>query len=261
MTPESVREAAGLLLEARRGRRTVPSFPDGMQPATAAEGYAIQDAFVEACGLDVAGWKIGCTAEDQQRFVGVSEPFSGRVFRQALAFSPVTISAGAFSMCGIEGEFAFHMAADLAPREQPREVAEVAAAVASLHPAVEIVDSRFDDWLATGGPRIIADNGCHGALVVGGEVRDWSGIDLAAAPVRVDVDRRTRGEGTGARVLGHPLNALTWLVNHLSGRGLGLAAGDYVTTGTCTGITFVEAGNDVRVDFGGLGAIRINFED
>lgn len=259
MTPDRIEEAAGLFRKLRGDFRTIAALPEELRPTSLEEGYAIQDAFVRGWETPVGGWKIACTAADQREFLGVDEPFSGRVFTNVLGRSPTEMSAGAFHMRGVECEFAFRMARDLAPRTAPYTRDEVAAAVASLHPAVEIVDSRFDDWLAVGAPSLVADNAVNGALVCGEGERNWRRYDLENFPVQLRLDGRLVAEGTGGRAYGHPLDALTWLANNLSGRGLTLEAGQFVTTGTCAGIHFVEAGVDVRADFDALGAVRINF--
>jgi 2-keto-4-pentenoate hydratase len=61
--------------------------------------------------------------------------------------------------------------------------------------------------------------------------------------------------------MGHPLNALTWLVNDRSERGVTLMAGQIITTGTCTGLIFAKAGDVAVADFGILGEVRVTFTE
>jgi 2-keto-4-pentenoate hydratase len=89
---------------------------------------------------------------------------------------------------------------------------------------------------------------------------DWKAIDLARQAVRLEINGEVKGTGSGAVVLGHPLNALTWLVNALNARGGGLRAGDYVTTGVTTDIYLAERGDRVRADFGSVGFVEVTFE-
>jgi 2-keto-4-pentenoate hydratase len=131
--------------------------------------------------------------------------------------------------------------------------------VGSLHPAIEIIDSRYADWLKVSLPSIVADMGSNGALVVGPAVKRWRTLDLAKPAVRMTVDGKVVGEGTGAAVMGDPADALVWLANLARRRG-GLAAGDMVTTGTCTGLQRAPAGASTVVgDFGKLGSVTIKF--
>ena len=159
----------------------------------------------------------------------------------------------------IEAEFAFLMGRDLAPAPGPRNREEIAAAVEGVLPGIEIVDSRFDDWLSIGAMSLIADNACNAAWVKGALVRDWRGLDLAEQRVQVTVNGKLEREGSGAAVLGHPLNALEWLVNALGARGLGLKAGQYVTTGVTSEVYMAERGDKIAADFGPVGSVAVEF--
>ena len=131
MTPDSIEAAATLLRQVRGDFRTLAALPEDMRPQTADEGYAIQDAFARGWDAVVGGWKVACTAPDQRDFLCVDGPFCGRVFANVLLRSPAELPSGAFHMRGLEGEFAFRMAQDLPPREDPYGRDEVAAAFAS----------------------------------------------------------------------------------------------------------------------------------
>jgi len=259
MTPERAEEAARLLAAARGDARLLEALPEPMRPADTIEGYAIQDAFARLWGVEVAGWKVACTAAEQQAFLGVDEPFSGRIFAPYLLDSPAELASAAFHMRGLEGEFAFRLGRALAPRAGEFGRDEVAAAVAAVCPAVEVVDPRFRDWLAVGAPSLVADNAVNGALVLGPARADWRAIDLEGHKVRMSCNGETVGEGTAAEAMGNPLNALVWLANNLARRGLGLEAGQVVTTGTCTGIHPAPPGSQARADFGDLGEVVLRF--
>jgi 2-keto-4-pentenoate hydratase len=70
-----------------------------------------------------------------------------------------------------------------------------------------------------------------------------------------------RREGSGAAVLGDARTALTWLVNELSGLGIDLLAGQFVTTGTCMPPIELREGDSVMADFEALGQISMRFGD
>jgi 2-keto-4-pentenoate hydratase len=159
----------------------------------------------------------------------------------------------------MEPEFGFRMARDLPPRDSRRSADEVAEAVEGVMPGIEIVDSRYESWTTVGTPSLIADNACHAAWVKGELVTGWKAIDLAAQTVRLEIGGQLKGSGSGAAVLGHPLNALTWLANVLNSRGGGLRTGDYVTTGVTTDIYMAERGDIVRADFGPVGHVEVAF--
>lgn len=259
MTPAAIEQAVDLLIAARGDHRRLEAFPPECRPATFEDGYAIQQAFAAAWGAPVAGYKIGCTSEEAQKYLNSPGPFPGRVFGPVLLKSPAKAAAKAFHRLGIEPEFGFTMARDLPARPAPYSRDEVAAAVAALHPAIEIVDGRWLDWLKVGIASIVADNGANGALVLGPGVADWRGIDLPKAKATLYFGDKKIADGTGAAVLGNPLDALVWLANDLSRRGFGLKAGDAVTTGTVAGINFAEPGMRVVADFGPIGKAEVTF--
>ena len=161
-------------------------------------------------------------------------------------------------MCVCEPEFAFRFAEDMPPRAAPYSVAEVMANVSDLHLTLELPDSRFADFTRVGGPSLIADDACAGELVVGARVSaKWRDVDLASQKVSGRVAGRYDREGSGANVLGDPTIALTWLVNELSGLGIGVRRGELVTTGTCMKPLEIEPGDRVDADFGILGSIGV----
>ena len=159
----------------------------------------------------------------------------------------------------VEAEFAFEMARDLPPSATPRSREEIADAVKGVIPGIEIVDSRFDEWTTIGAPSLIADNACNAAWVKGSLLTDWRGIDLAKQAVTVTVNGKLLREGNGSNVLGHPLNALEWLVNNLSARGLGLKAGQFITTGVTTEVYMAERGDRIKAGFGPVGSVDLEF--
>lgn len=226
-------------------------------PATVDDGYAVQAAWSAHTGWEVVGWKIGCTSRTAQEMLDIAQPFAGRVFAPFLHDSPVVLPASDFAAPLVEGEFAFTLGRDLPPRTGGYQRAEVEAVVDAVRPAIEIVATRFADFAAAGAPNLIADCGANGALVVGPPITAWRDVDLAATTVTMHVDGTPMGTGTGTDVLGHPLESLTWLANHLSDAGIALHAGQVVTTGTCTGAVPLAAGSTARTDHGVLGAVEV----
>ena len=156
-----------------------------------------------------------------------------------------------------EAEFAFRMGRDLTPRWGPFTVGEALDAAASLHPAIEIPDSRFDDFTVVGAPQLIADNACAHYFVLGDAAPDsWREIDLTRTPCTAKWWERPPRDGIGANVLGDPRLALAWLANELSALGITLRAGQVVTTGTCLVPLEIAPGDHVRMDFGVLGHVE-----
>jgi 2-keto-4-pentenoate hydratase len=252
-----------LLLNARLRRLRLHELPTGARPTSAPEAYECQARLIENFnardGGHCIGYKIACTNAVAQRFLNMPEPFYGRLLSNSTFDSPALLPPGDFFMRIIESEFAFRLARDLPPAAQPLDLDQIADALAGVLPGIEIVDSRFHSWTTVGAASLIADNACHGAWVKGALVTDWRHLDLAAQPVELSVNGSVRERGSGAAVLGHPLNALQWLVHRLHQQGIGFQAGDYVTTGVTTNIYDAQPGDHLVADFGPVGTIDLRF--
>jgi 2-keto-4-pentenoate hydratase len=213
----------------------------------------------------VAGWKIAATSLAGQRHINVSGPLAGRILAERVHGDGATVSMAGNRMAVAEAEFVFVMARDLSPRTEPYSQAEVMDAVADLHLGIEVPNSRFADFLRAGEAQLIADNACAHEFVLGGRVEaPWRDVDLAAHPMHATVEsvaRRYERDGVGANVLGDPRIALTWLANELSQLGVTLAAGQFVTTGTCVVPLEIVAGDRVVADFGVFGRVSAAFSD
>lgn len=241
-------------------------LPEGQCPADRAQGYAAQASLPAVAGRVVLGWKIAATSVEGQRHIKVDGPLAGRLMGGLVGRDADTFSLAGNRMRVAEPEFTFHMGRDLPPRATPYAVDEVLAAVASLHPAIELPDSRFADFATAGEAQLLADNACAGRYALGdASGADWRGLDLAAHRVRGRVFRSVDGEeacvldreGLGANVLDDPRLALTWLVNELSALGLGLQRRMLVSTGTCMKPLAIAPGDRVEADFGVLGRVGL----
>jgi len=265
MIPDAVLRAAGLILAARRDLAPIESLPDDCRPETQAEAYAVQAAVVahltqELGGPEdgIAGFKIGATSAAAQAFLSLDGPFYGCIPRDKVLASPARVAPGEHNFCLIEPEFAVRLGQDLPARETAYGRGEVAEAVASVHPAFEVVTSAYGAaWRQAGALHLIADNGVHNRLVLGPGTEDWRDLDLASHPVVFTRNGQEEGRGIGANALGHPLDALAWLASQAVASGRGLRAGDLVTTGVVTPFILAGPGDSLLADFGVLGQVDL----
>jgi 2-keto-4-pentenoate hydratase len=159
-----------------------------------------------------------------------------------------------------EPEFAFRMARDLPPRSSPYSVQEVLDAVDTLHPAIEIPDSRFSDFVSAGTAQIIADNACAHLFVLGAPATsNWRALDLVEEKPVIQL-RGQQFIGHGKNVLGDPRIALAWLANELRQLGVTLRAGQVVTTGTCHPPLPIQSGDLFEANFGSIGKVSVGFK-
>lgn len=260
MDATQARAASELLVGHWRSGTVLGALPERLRPATRAEGYAIQAELEPLSAKPLWGWKIAATSTAGQRHIGVDGPLAGRLLAEMVHADGATLPFGANRMRVAEAEFAFRMARDLPPRAEAYTVEEVLGAVAALHTAIEVPDSRFADFVTAGAAQLLADNACAHQFVLGQEApASWRDMDLAAHRVIGRVAGRLEREGVGANVLGDPRIALAWLANELSRHGMTLAAGQVVTTGTCLVPMDVAPGDEVQVDYGEFGRVGIRF--
>ena len=252
--------AATLLWDAWKQGARIRSLPGDCRPRDRAEGYAIQAELVRLSGQRVVGWKIAATSVAGQRHINVDGPLAGPLLANRLVAAGSTIDLRRNRMRLAEAEFAFRIAASLPPRDAPYTIDDVKTATASVHPAIEVPDSRYEDVTAVGASQLIADAACAWcATIAESGVSGWRGCDLDRHPVGVFKDGQIVAEGRGSNV-GGPLRALTWVANELAAHGGGLRAGDLVMTGTCVEPVPIAPGERLRADFGDFGAIELAFE-
>jgi 2-keto-4-pentenoate hydratase len=226
-----------------------------LRPRDRAEGYAVQAATQRYGSL--FGWKIAATSEAGQKHINVAGPQAGRIFGERVVANGGTASMTGNEMRVGEPEFAFRMGRSLPPRPAPYSVADVLAAVDTLHPAIELPDSRFADFVKAGEAQLIADNACAHLFVLGAATAaDWRSVDLIEERPVVTL-RGQRFVGYGGNVLGDPRVALAWLANELRQLGVTLQAGEVVTTGTCHPPLPIQSGDRFEVDFGAFGNVSV----
>lgn len=256
-TPQQ-QAAADLLWSHWQQRTHLAHFEPALRPATRADGYAIQAGYERHSAKPLYGWKIAATSIAGQQHIHVDGPLAGRILAERVFASGACVPLKGNQMRVAEGEFAFRMARDLPPRAAAYSREEVVAAIGSLHPAIEIPDSRFKPFEEAGTAQLIADNACTDYLVVGAAAPDtWRNIDLVKHAVTARVKGGAEFVGSGANVLGDPLVALTWIANELSGIGVTLKAGEVVTTGTCFKPFAIAEGDEINIDFGVIGSVSV----
>ena len=146
------------------------------------------------------------------------------------------------------------------PAQPPYTDAEVYAAVASCHPAIEVLETGLDYPVA---PELnlakIADLQLNGGFLYGPACPTWQSIDFSRETVTLAVEGVIRVERTGSNPSGDLRRLLPWLANHGAARTGGLRAGQWITTGSWTGAEFSEARETVDVHFSTLGRVSLRF--
>ena len=262
MTPDAIDRAVALYANARNRQRKIDALPPDCRPATLEDAYAVQAALnarLAATHGTVCGRKIGCTTPVMQRYLEIAHPCAGALYEQRTHAAPATVAYADHWRPGVECEIAVRLDKALPAAAAPFDRVAVAAAVEACMAAIEIVDDRYENFRALDTPTLIADDFFNAGAVLGPAVTRWRDVDLAGAGGTMVINGVAVGAGTGADVMGHPFEALTWLANHAAASGRPLAAGDVVLTGSVVETKWVEPGDTVRVAIEGLGEAGVTF--
>ena len=253
--------AADLIWQLWNAGEVIDDLPLDLKPHSRTEGYAIQAVLEDLSKRPLFGWKIAATSKAGQEHIGVSGPIAGRVLAERAFEDGADLVFGENRMRVAEPEFAFRFATALKPRRKEYTLEDVLGAVGSLHPAIEIPDSRFENFATVGEAQLIADNACAHEFILGSATEaDWRAIDLSQHKATIEAVGGEVHDGIGANVLGDPRDALLWLVREVTGIGLTIEAGQVVTTGTCAEPLDIEPGDEVIADFGALGDVNVSFD-
>jgi 2-oxo-3-hexenedioate decarboxylase len=195
------------------------------------------------------GMKIGFTSKAKLLELGLDDMIWGRLTDAMLVDDGGTIDFGRYLQPRVEPEIAFLLARPLAGRVSS---AEAAAALAGVAPALEIIDSRYQNpkFALTA---VVADNSSSSGYVVG----PWSppGTDVSNLGMVLELDGRAVQIGSSAAILDHPLRSLVAAARLASEAGEPLRAGDVVMAGSATAAEALAPGNHVRLSVDRLGDV------
>jgi 2-keto-4-pentenoate hydratase len=197
-------EAGKLLYDLWRHGKHVDALPEALRPSTRSEGYEIQSMLQSRSTRPLFGWKLAATSEAGQAHIGVNAPMIGRILaEQVLPNGGLYYGLEQNIMRVAELEFAFRFATDIAPREAPWNLKECLEQVATLHPAIEIPDSRYNRYESVGDAQLIADNACAHFFVLGEPApAEWRNLNLAEQQPWGCIDGKPCRQGIGRNVLG-----------------------------------------------------------
>ncbi|MGC6517893.1 MAG: 2-keto-4-pentenoate hydratase [Candidatus Puniceispirillaceae bacterium] len=221
--------------------------------------YATQKAFNQMrldAGQRLVGRKSGFTNPTAQAAMGVNTAVSGLLFDVMDVPHRGEIPANKVIAPKIEGEIAFIMGADLTG--ESLTMAEIMRAVDYITPAIEIVDARTANWDVTG-IDTVSDNVSASHFTIGHNIKLLDQFDVSEAKADIHVNGQSVATGTGANVLGSPLNSLCWLANQMLAQGTPIQEGDVILSGSLGPMIPVNKGDLVEVFIQGAGMVSVAF--
>lgn len=236
---------------------------DDIRPATELDAYRVQaiaHPLLEAAGFGrQIGWKIGCTTQVMQAYLGIDNPCAGGMFHASVWHGQHAFTVPGVGRLGVECEIAVRIARDLPAREAPYELGDMPGAVAASMAAIEVVQDRYEDYPSLDTPTLIADDFFHYACVLGPQDETIGPAALREVTASMAINGREVGDGVGTDILGEPLQALCWLANNCATLGTPLLAGDVVLLGSLVQTQWVQAGDVVIVANEPLGQVAAEF--
>jgi 2-keto-4-pentenoate hydratase len=246
----STEAAIDMLMAVREGRAPPLAGLGAAAPASEAEAWAIQRGVLARLGGRIGGYKCATPPGRPPSAAALNAAF--------IRPSPTAWPVAPGGRIGIETEIAFRLGRDLPARATPYTREEVLDAVAGCFPAVEMVETRYQDPKQVSPLEAMADHIAHAGLVCGADVPDWRARDLTTLTVRQTYGDEVQVEKQGGNPSGDPVAPLVWLASYLPTMGLHLQAGQVVTTGSCTGLLWVAGGRRVTGAFAGFGEVVVD---
>lgn len=228
---------------------------------TTEEAYYIQlyniDRQLES-GQTIVGKKIGLTSKAMQESLGVDEPDYGHLLSDmVIQKDQAVIYADQVLQPRVEGELAFILKKDL--KGPNVTVEEVLQATESITAAIEIVDSRIQDWKITL-QDTVADNGSSAFYILGDQAFKPDDLDRIGVKMQLYKNDQLINEGDGSAVLGDSAYCVAWLANKLSDFDIQLKAGEVILAGALSAAISAEISDTFTCKFSeGLGEVTIRF--
>ncbi len=234
--------------------KVTDEYPD----LTIEEAYKLQDGLLARKLAEnhtkPVGLKLGLTSRAKQKMMGVNEAIYGYLHNDMLAFEWEPINFQNLIHPKVEPEIAFLLAKDL--QGETITAKDVINATKYVAPALEIIDSRYQDFRFTL-VDVIADNCSSAKFIVGSKWVTPNAIDLENIGMVMSKNGEVKQTGSSAAVLGNPATAIAWAVNELGARGKGLKKGDIILSGAMSEAIAFYPGDSVTANFDGLGSVTM----
>ncbi len=200
------------------------------------------------------GYKAGLTSPAAQQQLGVPMPVMGVLLEKMLLPDGATVPANFGPRPLFEADMLMTVKDD--GINQARTVTEVVKHISTLQPFIELPDLVLAQGEKMTGPVIVAINVGARSGVVGDPLQVLPTSEfvnaLATMQVTLTADGAEISKSQGKTILGHPLNAVLFIVEEVQRRGGRLKAGDILSLGSFSRLTPPKPGQKVVATYEGL---------
>ncbi|MHB0858603.1 MAG: 2-keto-4-pentenoate hydratase [Anaerolineae bacterium] len=249
-----------VLVQAERDRVAVGPISDLVPGGlTLDDAHTICEANLQVrldAGERVVGYKVGFTNIPVREKMGLPDSTYGYLLDTMVLQSGGALAMSELIAPKIECEICFRLHSSL--QGKGLSVEQVLDATEAVSASFEICDARIKDWKCPY-PDFFADNGFSARIVLTGDWRPLSQVDVLEETVVLTQDGIELAKGKGEMAMGHPAKAVAWLAGKLADRGKRLEAGQVVMTGTLTPILPIAKGSVYVARFSTLGAVQMAF--
>jgi len=254
----NVAALAERLFHAERDRRAIPRLTAELDDLSVDTAYAVQRALVGMYtrrGERIVAVKGGLTSRAKQQQMGVEEPIYGMITDRMVLEVGEPLRTAELIHPRVEPEIACFVAADLRGPGVTRD--EALAAIEAVAPAIEVLDSRYENFSFTLAD-VVADNASSARMAIGTARVNPRTLDLRLMGMVFELNGEVMETAAGAAILGHPADAIAWVVNKLAEVGEYLPAGSFVMPGAIANAHAVAPGDVVRVELDRVGSLRFS---
>jgi 2-keto-4-pentenoate hydratase len=186
---------------------------------------------------------------------GLDQPDYGYLLASTFTYEGTALERARFIEPFVELEPAFVLRSRLGGPHTT--VADVINAIEYAVPAIEVIDSRVQNW-AISLPDTLADNGSTGAVILGGTPRRITELTLRDTRGILHFNGREVISGNTGNVLGNPLSAVAWLCNRLAAYDVEFTPGQVILPGSCLQAVPMNQAGRWSGTFEGWGAVEFD---
>ncbi len=239
-------DAARLLIDSRQTGKTFKALPAEVAPRSLTESFEIQHAVIKALGATIAGYKISIFPDGSNAVAPI--------LASLLVGDGASASLAPSGRVGIELEFGFRFGVAVAADATAEQVLD--AVIANVV-TIELCDTRYDSIDGLAKEMLVADMISNRGAVLGTAHAFDRNRDFKGATCRQIFDGKVQMEKTRSHPNGDPLLPLPLLPKALAAAGYALEAGQFVITGSLTGITWVKPPLEVVGEIDGFGRAAV----